>query len=126
VDLLLDTHVLLWLLRGDARAVVPLEPLLADRGATVTVSTASYLEIAIKNSVGKLDASVGAVRHAVRDAGLLELSIGGAHAQTLQTLPLHHRDPFDRLLVAQAIAEELTLVTADPALVPYGVELLRV
>lgn len=122
-DLLLDTHMLIWFAQGDDRA----RHLLAsadDPATTVTMSVVSLMEIAIKRSVGKIDADVAAMHRLAVRHGMLELGVSGAHAETLERLPLHHRDPFDRLLAAQAISEGMTLVTSDRAFDPYeGLEI---
>lgn len=84
------------------------------------MSIASWWEIAIKSSIGKLDADVAALRNAAQDSGFNELSIVGAHTEVLAKLPLLHRDPFDRLIVAQAIYEPMQLLTSDEQLVHYS------
>jgi PIN domain nuclease of toxin-antitoxin system len=122
VRLLLDTHVLLWWLADDpslgeqaARAV--------EREPEVYVSAASVWEIAIKKAIGKLDAPDDLVE-AVDASGFRPLPIGLAHADRAGSLPRHHDDPFDRMLVAQAQLEGLTLVTVDARLPSYEVALL--
>ncbi len=123
MKLLLDTHVLLWWLTGQ-----PLEPraaeAVADVGTLVAVSAASLWEIAIKRALGKLrfDGSVDSV---VREARFEPLPITASHAELAAGLPDHHRDPFDRMLVAQARSEQLTLATRDPAFDRYDVAVLR-
>ena len=123
MSLLLDTHALLWWLADD-----PLEPAararIADPGELVRVSAVSLWEIAIKRALGKLEAEASLVSQ-VRDGGFEPLPITGDHGERAGALPLHHRDPFDRMLVAQAQAESLTLVTRDRAFDAYEVELLR-
>lgn len=117
--LLLDTNVLLWAMAGDAR-VDHLRDRLLDEDNEVYVSAASYWEIAIKAGIGKLDVDVGKLRQAVRLSGFVELPVLGAHAERLAGLPQLHRDPFDRLLVAQAEAEPMRLLTSDRLLAGYG------
>ncbi len=123
MTLLLDTHALLWWLADD-----PLEPAartrIADPGELVRVSAVSLWEIAIKRAIGKLEFEGSLVSH-VHDSGFEPLPITGDHGERAGALPLHHRDPFDRMLVAQAQAESLTLVTRDPAFDAYEVQLLR-
>ena len=88
-------------------------------------SAASIWEAAIKTALGKLETpeALGAV---VLDEGFEPLPVTFDHAELAGTLPPHHRDPFDRMLIAQALVERLTLVTHDPAFEPYGIELLRI
>ena len=121
--LLLDTHVLLWWLDGSglSDAVVAR---IADPGELVLVSAASIWEAGIKASLGKLELP-GPLGSVVLEEGFEPLPITFDHAERAGSLPPHHRDPFDRMLVAQALAEGLTLVTHDPAFDPYGVDLLR-
>lgn len=116
--LLLDTHILLWAMAGDHR-LGKAEALILDPTNTVTVSTASYLELAIKISQGKINVSIPQLRAAVMDSGFEELPVNGLHAEVLAGLPWRHKDPFDRILVAQALAEPLRLVTADALVADY-------
>ena len=121
--LLLDTHVFLWW-TGDDPALGPLaRAAIADRENLVFVSAATAWEIAVKRASGKLDAP-GDIADWVRQDGFAELAIEIEHAALSAELPNHHRDPFDRLLVAQARSEELTLVTSDPEIMQYDVEIL--
>ncbi|MEX2048861.1 MAG: type II toxin-antitoxin system VapC family toxin [Gemmatimonadota bacterium] len=120
--LLLDTHVLIW---WDEGATLAPEAGEAIRTAEqVYVSAASGWEVAIKASLGKLD-SDRPVSDAVTESGFEELPVRLAHAELVRWLPKHHRDPFDRLLVAQAVSEGLTLVTRDRAFDAYDVRVLR-
>jgi PIN domain nuclease of toxin-antitoxin system len=119
VRLLLDTHILLWALAGDRR-LGKAEALLLDPANTVMVSTASYLELAIKISQGKIDVAIPEIRAAVVESGFKELPVNGSHAEILAGLPWRHKDPFDRILVAQALAEPLRLVTADVQVAGYS------
>ena len=115
--LLLDTHVFLWWRTN--RAMRP-DAMDAIRGANVVfVSAASAWEVAIKSAAGKirLDAVFA---DGVAASGFEPLPIDFQHAAAVAELPPHHRDPFDRMLVAQARVERLTLVTHDPQLEPYG------
>ena len=117
--LLLDTNVLLWVAAGDAR-VEHLQGRIVDPDNEVYVSAASFWEVAIKSGIGKLDVDVAELRQAVRDNGYLELPVLGAHTEHLARLPALHKDPFDRMLVAQANAEPMRLLTADALLGAYG------
>lgn len=117
--LLLDTHILLWALAGDRR-LGKAEALLLDPANTVMVSSASYLELAIKISQGKIDVAIPQIRAAVVESGFKELPVNGTHAEILAGLPWRHKDPFDRILAAQALAEPLRLVTADAQIAGYS------
>jgi PIN domain nuclease of toxin-antitoxin system len=127
MNLLLDTHVVLWAaleperLRADCRAA------LEDRTNQVHVSAVSAWEMAIKQSLGKLELSLPAEQwlpKVLRKTGFDSLSVDVASALRVRSLPWHHRDPFDRLLVAQALQSGLTLATHDPYFAPYGVSIL--
>jgi PIN domain nuclease of toxin-antitoxin system len=117
--LLLDTHVLLWALAGSSRIKRVSARLLSDDNQ-VFFSVASLWEVAIKSGIGRLDANVVEVRKAAFESGYEELAVLGSHIESLEGLPDHHRDPFDRLLVAQAIAEPMLLLTADGTVALYG------
>lgn len=120
MTLLLDTHVLLWLAAGDSR--LGEQARTAVLGADTHVSAISVWEIAIKQASGRLQAS--ALEPYLDAADFFPMPFTGAHARVAGTLPPHHRDPFDRALVAQAQVEGLVLVTADPQLSAYAVALL--
>jgi PIN domain nuclease of toxin-antitoxin system len=122
--LLLDTHALLWFAAGDPRLGRSARRALERKDAEVYLSAASVWEMAIKASLGRLTlpAPVGEYVRAKAASGLRLLPIGTEHAAAVEALPLHHRDPFDRLLASQARAERLTLVTADPIFRRYGVK----
>lgn len=117
--LLLDTHILLWAMAGDHR-LGKAEALILDPVNSIVVSTASYLELAIKISQGKIDVSIPQIRAAVVESGFEELPVNGVHAEILVSLPWRHKDPFDRILVAQALAEPMRLVTADAVVADYS------
>jgi PIN domain nuclease of toxin-antitoxin system len=95
-----------------------------DPETEVYVSAVSTWEIAIKSALRKIDADVAAVVRAMREADFEELPIAIPHTVRLRSLPAHHRDPFDRLLVAQAVEERLTIVTHDPRIARYDVSRL--
>ncbi len=118
--LLVDTNVLLWALGGDPSLGDDTRDALADPGNDVFVSAASIWEIAIKRALGKLNAPANLVA-AVEAAGFSELPVTYVHAEQAGSLPKHHTDPFDRMLVAQAQVEGLTLVTADANIPRYAV-----
>lgn len=119
--LLLDTHALLWWDEGTGlRAAATRAIREADQ---VYVSAVSGWEIAIKTSLGRLHPR-RTVADAVAESGFEELPVRLHHVAGVAEMPWHHRDPFDRLLAAQSLAEKLTLVTRDPAFRAYGVKLL--
>lgn len=121
--LLLDTCVLLWALSDDSRLSSNTRRLIEEPINMVFVSIASAWEIAIKRALGKLDApdNLGEV---LAKAKLNILPVTMAHTESVTLLPSIHRDPFDRMLVAQAQAEELTLVTSDPKIKKYEVQIM--
>ena len=118
---LLDTHAVLWYLSDDDAMPEAAYAAIDDSGLDVFVSTASLLEIAIKTSIGRLRVDADLPEQLSR-AGIRFLPISAEHAWRLRDLPFHHRDPFDRLLVSQAIHEGLMLITGDEALAAYDVE----
>ena len=122
--LLLDTHILLWWLAGDRRLSAPIREAVADPETDVVVSAVSAWEIAIKKALGKLRAPDDLEAQMVAQ-GFGPLPITVRHALLAGALPRHHEDPFDRMLVAQAHAEQLTLVSVDPWVSHYEVAVLR-
>ncbi len=118
--LLLDTHVLLWALTDDRRLGSGIAASLIDPRTSVFVSAASIWECAIKRGLGRLQiAEDSELSAAVVEAGFSPLPITAEHAEGTQALPDLHRDPFDRILVAQSLAESLTLVTSDATIRSY-------
>lgn len=117
--LLLDTHVFLWVVASSAR-LKPAARRLIQNAEAVHVSAASIWEIAIKIRLGKLHADADALAAAIERSGFIELPVRAAHAAAVAGLAPHHNDPFDRLLVAQALAEPLRLLTADAVLAKYS------
>lgn len=120
--LLLDTHILLWALDTPDRLPSGLREQLQSPLTEVYFSAASIWEIAIKSALGKASFhySPNEIADGARVTGFVEIPISSEHAAGVVRLPLHHTDPFDRLLVAQALAMPARLVTADAALVPYS------
>ncbi|MGH7578564.1 MAG: type II toxin-antitoxin system VapC family toxin [Gemmatimonadales bacterium] len=119
MNLLLDTQVLVWWDEG--RKLTSAARRAIEAADTVFVSAASAWEVAIKIGIGRLRPA-RTVEQAAEESGFLELPITFRHAARVAGLPAHHRDPFDRLLVAQAEIEGLTLVTRDPVFERYAVE----
>ena len=122
MNLLLDTHIALWWFNKD-RLLAGAAAAIADPYNLVYVSVASIWEISIKHTIGKLTISDDFYTFVYEDFEPLQITI--SDARTAASLPRHHRDPFDRMLVAQALARDLTLVSRDQALSPYGVKLMR-
>ncbi|MDQ3151417.1 MAG: type II toxin-antitoxin system VapC family toxin [Actinomycetota bacterium] len=120
--LLLDTNALLWLLDGDER-LGPRSRETVETSEALVVSVGSLWEIAIKVSIGKL-APIAGLHAAVRDLGLERLAIEDEHLSALERLPLLHRDPFDRLLICQALVGGLTVLTAHEQFAQYGILVL--
>lgn len=123
MSLLLDTHALLWWLAGEPMSTDALEAI-SDPGALVAVSAVSVWEITIKRAAGKLRFE-GAIAPAIAAAAFEPLPVSVDHAERAGGLPRHHRDPFDRMLVAQAQSEQLRIVTRDAAFEAYDVPVLR-
>jgi PIN domain nuclease of toxin-antitoxin system len=119
VRLLLDTHVVLWQLSG-ARELGPRARAALEAATELCFSAVSFAEIGVKAGVGKLVVPPDLDAH-VRRAGLRVLGLDPVHGLAVAELPVHHRDPFDRLLVAQARQEGLVLMTADSRLSAYDV-----
>lgn len=121
--LLLDTHVVLWWLTDDPTLSEELKVMI-DEEVDVFLSAAVIWEVAIKQALGKI-AGPTDMPERIRDSELEQLPITGDHAIAAARLPLIHRDPFDRILVAQARVQELTLVTRDEHIHKYDVEILK-
>lgn len=121
MKLLLDTQVLLWAAGNSKRLTASARKLLNDPGNDLWFSAASLWEITIKNSLGRTDFRVEprVLRRGLLDNGYTELAITSQHAVSVEGLPDIHRDPVDRLLLAQALSEGITLVTADALLATY-------
>jgi len=123
VKLLLDTHAALWWLGDDDRLGAVSKDLLGDASNDVLLSAAVVWEVAIKRSLGKLKVPDGFASTLI-GAGAGALPVTFAHAEAVELLEWHHRDPFDRMLIAQASVEQAVLISNDPALRPYGVPLV--
>ena len=124
MKLLIDTHTLLWTYWGDPKLSKTAALLITDPVNTVFVSPASHWETAIKVSATKLilrEPFQDFIQHAIFDNGFLILPIEPRHTAALIGLPRHHKDPFDRLLIAQAIVEDIPIVSADSAFDAYPI-----
>lgn len=126
MSLLLDTHVFLWWLVDDPQLSPEARSSITDGSVMAFVSAASLWEAEIKTTLGRLELDIDAVDLAdeVTGNGFTELPITGRYTRTAATLPPHHSDPFDRMLVAQAMVDNLRLVTADQIIGRYGVAVL--
>jgi PIN domain nuclease of toxin-antitoxin system len=123
LKLLLDTHAALWWLSEDERFGEATAVQLTDETNQILLSAVVVWEVAIKRSLGKLEIPEN-FASTLLDAGLQPLPISLDHAAAVEQLPWHHRDPFDRMLVAQASIEGAAVVSPDEALRPYGVTLV--
>lgn len=124
--LLLDTHILLWWLADHPALPEQAKVLIADPANEVFVSPMSLWEIAIKAHLGRIAADVAAIRTAALASGFAPLPFTLEHAVAVAHLPDHHRDPFDRALLAQARVEPLHLITHDDLVAAYGGDVLLV
>jgi PIN domain nuclease of toxin-antitoxin system len=121
VRLLSDTHILLWTIAESRRLSAAARALIGEPDNELTFSSVSLWEVAIKTGRRRDDfrIDVSSLRRSLFDNNYAELAVTGAHVAALASLPPIHKDPFDRMLVAQAIVEGLTLVTSDPAVAKY-------
>ncbi len=122
MNLLLDTHVALWAITDSPRLTQPARELISAAKTTVWISTASIWEIAIKSALGRGDMPISG-RDALRyfeESGYRLLPVEAEHTVQVETLPAHHQDPFDRILIAQALVEPMRLITHDPVVARYG------
>lgn len=117
--ILLDTHVYLWHTNNDKKLSKKARTLI-DNATEVYVSSASIWESVIKIKLGKLDVSLDELVMAITSSGFIQLPITAEHAAAVGNLPDYHKDPFDRILIAQAITEPLTFLTADESLRDYS------
>ncbi len=122
---LLDTHALLWWLDDDNRLPGSWRTAISDPDNQVLVSAVTIAEIAIKSSIGKLQAPMDLL-DALRTSNLETLPLQADHAAALRDLPWHHRDPFDRMIIAQATVEDLAVASVDRSFAAYEVRLLPV
>ena len=124
MNLLIDTHVLIWYYQTDARMSATGRVLIEDPANAVFVSAASHWEIAVKISTGKLtlaETFPDFIQHAIIDNGFAICSIEPRHTAELIALPYHHRDPFDRMIIAQAIADTMPIISIDSVFDSYPI-----
>ena len=119
MHVLLDTHIFIWWLNNDVRLSKKARLLIRD-SEEIYVSSASIWEAAIKIQLGKLKVHIDLLVNSIASEGFIELPVSAVHAAAILTLPLHHRDPFDRILIAQAVSEPLRFLTADQTLQVYS------
>ena len=120
---LLDTHALIWALEGGGSLSAAARAVVVDTDNDVLVSAASAWEISIKRALGKLDVPDN-LTSAIESAGFLRRPIGFAECARLLTLPQHHRDPFDRILIAQALEDGIPIVTCDEQFSRYPIQVI--
>jgi PIN domain nuclease of toxin-antitoxin system len=128
VRLLLDTRLLLWAAEEPTRLSDAARKLMNNGGNDLMFSAASFWEIAIKRGLGRNDFRMDPhlLRRGLLDNDYTELQVGSDHAIAIESLPLLHKDPFDRILIAQAMVEGITLLTADPLIAQYAGPIRRV
>lgn len=126
MKLLLDSHAFLWWLVEDPKLTADARQAIADPASIVHVSAATVWELSIKATLGKLDLGGSDLVEEIEANGFVELPMTARHSLVAGTLPRHHEDPFDRMLIAQARIEGLTIVTREPAFRAYDVALLAI
>lgn len=121
MNILIDTHILLWYIMGDKRISTETKSIVENDSNTILLSNASLWEIAIKVSIGKLKLKVGLLelRSFLDEKGIFILEFDFYDLEVLQTLPFHHQDPFDRLIIAQAKTKNLEILTDDEQVKRY-------
>ena len=128
MKLLLDTHILLWAAQGAEQLSSKAKALIEDPENQLYFSATSLWEIAIKNKLGRADFKVdlAVLRRNLLDNGFEEIAINSAHIIGVDALPNIHKDPFDRMLIAQTVVEGVTLMTADSAVAEYPVAVIKI
>lgn len=128
MKLLLDTHVALWAITDDPKLPISAKELIQNDKTTVWVSVASLWEISIKHSIGRGTMPVSGSDAAIffDEAGYQILNIEAEHATAIEQLPNHHQDPFDRLLIAQALIEPMRLMTRDTMVAKYSDTIIKI
>lgn len=126
MKVLLDTNALLWWLADSPRLDARARALIADPDHEILVSVVSLWEVVIKVRIGKLRIDLGEMEEAIDSEGFRRLAIASGHLKALVALPAHHRDPFDHLLIAQAVSEDATFLTSDQQIGAYPVRVATV
>lgn len=124
--LLLDSHAFLWWLAEDAKLSAEARQAVADPSSVVHISAATIWELSIKSALGKLDLDGADLVEEIEENAFVELPMTARHSIAAAALPRHHEDPFDRMLIAQAQLEGLTIVTRDASFRAYEVALLPI
>ncbi len=121
MNYLIDTHILLWYMIGDKRISIDTQTKIEDDNNSIYLSNASLWEIAIKNSIGKLKlkGSLSDLKNYLDEKGFKILEFDFEDLETLQTLPLHHQDPFDRIIISQVKTKSLEIITNDSQVQKY-------
>lgn len=122
---LVDTHIFIWLMENNKKVSPRIKTLLQDPRANVFISIASIWEMVIKQTKGQLKIPKD-IEGGIENSGLMILPIEISHVLETGKLPLHHKDPFDRILISQALIENLTLITADQKIWKYHLPLIKV
>lgn len=123
MNLILDTHIILWWLDNNEKLPEKYFRLITDSNNICFISSAVIWEISIKSGLGKLEIP-GNFTEILQQEGFSELPVSWEHAAMVRQLPFHHKDPFDRLIIAQTIIEDFTLLTVDKIIPEYGVKIL--
>lgn len=123
MNLLLDTHILLWWLDNNEKLPEKYLKVISNSNNICFISSATIWEISIKSALGKLEIPDN-FTDILQDEGFSELPVSWKHAAMVRQLPFHHKDPFDRLIIAQTIVEDFTLLTVDKIIPQYGIKIL--
>ncbi len=124
--ILLDTHILLWWLKDDRRLSDDAVNIIENAANDILISAVNTWEIAIKKSLGRIQIDMIELLESIKSSGLGILNITVNHTCQISNLPNHHKDPFDRMLIAQSIVEPMRLLTHDDTLIQYGKHVLLV
>ncbi len=127
MDLLIDTHALIWFVTDNNKLPIKTKQIIEDKGNNCYVSLATYWEIAIKHSLGRLDlnSDLETIFQIIEDTGFELLPITTKHILKNANLEFHHQDPFDRIIIAQALIENLKIVSKDNQFDKYKIQLIR-
>ncbi len=123
---LLDTHILLWWLKDDSKLSTDAVNIIENPTNDILISAVNTWEIAIKKSMGRIQIDMNELLKSIKSSGLGVLDITVNHTCQVSNLPYHHKDPFDRMLIAQSIVEPMRLLTHDDTLIQYGEHVLLV